>query len=121
MKYSLTKFGYRLIVTLIVLALGGYGRLMAQDQNFPAYCTTVVDLNMRTSPTPKSHIATVAKEGTELKVLSLAGNDAWAKVLYGSDTLYCSYKHLNYDRPCNADAVAKPKKKIVSKDGSLIN
>lgn len=65
-----------------------------EEKNTTMVVTT--DLNLRTVPSTESkeYIATVAKQGTELKVLAISKDGSWALIDYNGQTLYGSTKYL---------------------------
>ena len=86
---------------MLLLALPYVVPASAQRQEFPAWCITTANLNIRTSDyqsAPK--IATVPR-GSRLQVQQV-GSNGWAMIIFQGRTAYCSARYLRYDAPVAA-------------------
>ena len=69
----------------------------ALDKNaqYPAWCATTTNLNIRTSDSPKAKKITTVPTKTRLRVVSVDAN-GWAQIDYEGRTAYCAARYLRY-------------------------
>ena len=76
----------------------------ALDKNaqYPAWCATTTELNIRTSGSAKAEKIATAPTRTYFVVKAIDGN-GWAEIDYEGRTAYCSARYLRYVEPVRED------------------